>query len=132
MSSIRQGGRMRNTRPFPNLKKWQAASEKTLGLEAGMAFMARVQSKDDELLNQARHYGNKALRRHFENKILPAIAAYSVLLADGKDKESALQIIDRLLEASIESERGMYRFWGRFPLFFDMIRLMLKPMMKMT
>jgi hypothetical protein len=77
------------------------------------------------------HYENKALRHHFEENILPAIAAYSILLMEGKDKDSAMQIMDRLLEASIELDRRMYRFWGRFPFFFDMIKLLLKPMMTM-
>ena len=121
---------MKSQKTLPNLKKWQTESEKAMGRKAGAAFLSRVQSKYNELLGQAQQYENKALQQHFVNNILPAIAVYSVLLEDGKDKESALQIIDRLLEAAIESARTMYRFWGRFPFFFDMIRFMLKPMMK--
>lgn len=121
---------MKHYKPLPNLKKWQVESGKVLGHGAGAMFLARVQSEYDELLRQARHYENKALRQHFENNIMPTIAAYSVLVADGKDKESALQIIDQLLEASIASARSTYRFWGRFPFFFDMIRFMLKHMMR--
>jgi hypothetical protein len=120
---------MRSYKPFPNLKNWQSEIEKALGHHAGIAFLARVQSKYDKLFEQARHYKNKALRQHFENNILPAVAAYSILLEDKKDQESALQIMDRLLEASIESERATYRFWGRFPFFFDLLCLMLKPKM---
>lgn len=120
---------MRSHKPFPNLKHWQYECEKALGYRAGIAFLARAQSKYDQLLGHARHYKNKALRQHFENNILPAVAAYSILLDNQKDQECALQIMDRLLEASIESERGTYRFWGRFPFFFDLMRLMLKPKM---
>ena len=124
------GDPMRNHKTLPNLKNWQTESEKAMGHKAGAAFLIRVQSKYNELFGQARQYENKALQQHFDNNIMPAMAAYSVLLDDGKDKESALQVIDRLLEATIDSARTMYRFWGRFPFFFDMIRIMLKPMMK--
>lgn len=49
---------------------------------------------------------------------------------DGMDKESAGFVLDSLLEAGIESRRRMYRFLGRFPFFFDILRLLLKPMME--
>ena len=119
---------MRN-KNLPNAKRWEKEIAKGIGRENATIFLARVQARYDELLGQAQHYENKALRRHFEDNILPVIAAYSVMLMDGKNKDTAGQMLDSLLEAGIESERRMYRFLGRFPFFFDMIRLMLKPMM---
>ncbi len=121
---------MSRKKHLPNTKRWEREIAKTRGCNEGAAFLARVLARYDELLGQAFRYENKALRHHFEDNILPAIAAYSVLLMDGMEKESAGRVIDSLLEAGIESERRMYRFWGRFPFFFDMLRIMLKPMMK--
>lgn len=120
---------MKKYKRLPNWKRWESKLAKINGLYEGDMFLARVQARYDELLAQALYYRNRAIRHHFEDNILPAVAAYSVLLMDGVDKETALQLLDQLLEAAIESERRMYRFWGRFPFFFDMIRLMLKPMM---
>ncbi len=116
---------------LPNAKRWESEIAKIRGRDEGAAFIVRVQARYDELLAQAQYYENKALRHHFEGNILPAVAAYSILLMDGKDKNSAAETLDKLLEAGIGLERRMYRFWGRFPFFFDMIKLMLKPMMKM-
>jgi hypothetical protein len=118
-------------RNLPNAKRWESEIAKIRGRDEGVVFLLRVQARYDELLAQALYYKNKALRHHFVDNILPAIAAYSVFLMDGLDKETALQMLDKLLEAGIEPERRMYRFWGRLPFFFDMIKLTLKPMMKM-
>ncbi len=118
------------SRRLSDAKRWERAIAKERGSDASAVFLARVQARYDELLSRARRYENNALRHHFEDRILPAAAAYSVLLMDGMEKESAGRIVDSLLEAGIESERRMYRFWGRFPFFFDLIRLTLKPMMK--
>jgi hypothetical protein len=115
---------------LPNEKQWESAIAKRGGPDEARIFLTRVQARYDELVLQAHHYENKALRFHFEHNILPAIAAYSILLMDGLEKKTAMEIIDDLLEAGIESERRMYRFWGRFPFFFNMIKLMLWPMMK--
>lgn len=116
-------------RLLPNAKRWEKAIAKERGYDEATVLLARIQARYHELLSQAHDYKNKALRHHFEDNILPVIAAYSVLLMEQKDSETVLQTVDRLLEAGIESERYMYRFWGRFPFFFDMLRLMLKPMM---
>lgn len=118
-------------RQLPNRKRWEREIASERGVDAAGVLMARIQSRYDEMLCQVRRYENKALRHHFENNILPAAAAYSVLLMDGMGKEAAGQFIDSLLEANIEPDRRMYRFWGRFPFFFDIIRLLLKPMMAM-
>jgi hypothetical protein len=114
---------------LPNAKRWKKVIAKERGHDEAAIFLARVQARYDELLIQARSYENLALRHHFEDNILPAIAAYSVVLMDGKDQDAAAQTLDTWLEAGIESERRMYRFWGIFPFFFDLIRWMLKPMM---
>lgn len=116
---------------LPDGRRWEQAMLRKRGGDEAVVFLARVQARYDELLSQARYYENKALRHHFEDRILPAIAVCSVLLMDGMDKEAAVQKLDTLLEAGIGSERRMYRFWGRFPFFFDMLKLMLKPMMTM-
>lgn len=117
------------SKQLPNRKRWENEIAKQRGMDVAAIFLARVQARYDELRNQARRYENKALRQHFENNILPAVAVYSVLLMDGMEKESADRVMDSLLEAGVESARRVYRFLGRFPFFFDMLRVMLKPMM---
>jgi hypothetical protein len=117
------------TKRLPKLKRWERELAKTRGRDEAAIFLARAQARYDELLSRARRYEKKALRFHFEDNLLPAIAAYSVLLMDGMDRDAAGDALDSLLEAGLESERRMYRFWGRFPFFFDMLRAALRPMM---
>ena len=114
---------------LPDGVSWKRELAREIGYREAGSFLARAQARYDELLGQAPRLDNRALRNHFENRILPAIAAYSVFLMDA-DKDTAVSRLDQLLEAGIGPERSMYRFWGRFPLFFDMLRLMLKPMMQ--
>ena len=114
---------------LPNGRAWERVLARQQGRDAAAIFLARVQARYDELLSQAQRYEKKALRAHFEDILLPAVAAYSVMLMDGMDKESAGRVLDALLEAGIESNRRMYRFLGRFPFFFDILRRLLKPMM---
>ena len=115
---------------LPNKKQWEIAIAKERGPAEARIFLKRVQARYDELAFQAQPYENKALRFHFEHNLLPAVAAYSILLMDGLEETTALEIIDDLLEAGIETERRMYRFWGRFPFFFSMIKFIIKPLMK--
>ncbi len=116
---------------IPNAKRWKTVMARQRSPAEAASFLARVQARYEELISQAASYSNRALRIHFEDNILPAVAAYSILMMDGVEKDSALELLDRLLEASLESQRRMYRFWGRFQFFFDMVKLVLKPMMKM-
>ena len=120
---------MVKNKQLPGAKRWKKVIMSERRQDESAIFFVRAQARYDELLHQAYHYENKALRHHFEDKILPAIAAYSILLMEGKDKDSTTQILDRLLEANTEPNRRTYRFWGRFPFFFDLIKLLLKPMM---
>lgn len=116
---------------LPNVKRWEKIMLEGRNAAGAILFIARVQARYEELMSQACRYRNKALRFHFEDNILPAVAAYSVLMMDGVPKDAALQTLDRLLEASLESQRRFYHFWARFPFFFGMLKLALKPMMKM-
>ena len=113
----------------PRLNSWQREITRQRGKAEALLFMERVQSKYVELFIHSRSYQPRVLQKqHFENNILPLIAVYQVLLAEGNEPKSALKTLDCLLEAGIAGQKRLYKFWGRFPFFFDMLRYMLKPM----
>jgi hypothetical protein len=118
---------------FPaQLKTWQREIARQRGKAEALLFMDRVRSKFVELFTHSRSYKPRVLqKRHFENNLLPAIAAYQVLLQEGNDPKSALKILDRLLETGIAGQKRFYKILGRFPFFFDLLRLTLKPMMRL-
>ncbi len=95
-------------------------------------FLSRVEAKYLELYARSERHSPRVLQTlHFEKNILPAVAAYKILLMEGKSSESALETLDVLLEATVAGQKRVYRFWGQFPFFFDMLRWMLKPMMRL-
>jgi hypothetical protein len=113
----------------PQLKNWQQEIIRQRGKADAKLFMERVKTRYVALFSGSRSYKPHVLQKlHFENNVLPVIALYQVLLEEGNSPNSALKILDRLLETGIAGQKRFYKFWGRFPFFFDMLRLTLKPM----
>jgi len=116
---------------LPDQSAWMGALERDRTPVEAAAFLARVQSRYADLLTEAPPEPNRALRNHRDKNILPAVAVIQVLAMDGVEKEKALDLLDHLLETGLETTKRLYTFWGRFPFFFDMLRILIKPMMQM-
>jgi hypothetical protein len=115
--------------PLPTYRIWKGVWTGKVGPAEAQIFISRVQAKYVELLARSKHYSPRVLQKlHFEKNILPAIAAYRVLLMDGHSHETALPILDTLLEATLARQKRLYRFLGRSRFFFDLLRLTLKPL----
>jgi hypothetical protein len=113
---------------IPHRGLWEKEIAREYNQKEAEIWIERVQARYDELFTGGLRYKPSTLQKmHFENRILPAIAAFEVLLLDGKTKSEALLTIDRLMEATMERQKALYKFWGRFPFFFDMLRLTIKP-----
>jgi hypothetical protein len=115
---------------LPARAAWICCLERDRPPVEAAAFLARVQARYADLLSEAPPEPNRALRVHRNGNILPAVAVVQVLAMDGVEKEQALALLDRLLESGLEASKRLYAFWGRFPFFFDMLRIVIKPMMK--
>ncbi len=118
-------------RRMPQTQAWLREMTRLRGREEAQAFISRVQGKYDELLARSRRYQPRVLQKqHFEKNILPVIAADLIMKQEGQAPDQISSTIDSLLAESIAGQKRLYRFWGRFPFFFGMLRLLLKPMMK--
>jgi hypothetical protein len=92
--------------------------------------LRRTGERYGELYAERRRYSERALRQHLEERILPGIALYQVLLEDVGAREAAMEIVDEVFwEWGISSRRAPERA-GRLPLFYWLIRFMMKPMMR--
>lgn len=116
-------------RRLPTYRVWLRAWSDRHGAFEAKVFLERVQAKYSELYAGSRRYSPRVLQKlHFEKNILPAIAAYKILLMDGNSPEQAQATLDDLLEAGIAGQKKIYRLWGKFPFFFALLRWILKPL----
>ncbi len=117
---------------LPTYRVWLREWTRQHGALEAEVFLERVRAKYTELLAGSRKYSPPVLQKlHFEKNILPAVAAYKIFLMDGNSPETAMTALDSLLEAGIAGQKRLYRFWGRFPFFFDMLRWTLKPLTRL-
>jgi hypothetical protein len=112
-------------RRMPYLDTGQSVLAETRGLVRATLLTARVQARYDELYARRLHFGQPALRQHYEEGILPALALYQTLREDGDDQEAALADIDRILAAMIErsGRRRLVQAMGRLPDPFAVLRI---------
>jgi hypothetical protein len=114
---------------LPTYRTWLRELTRQQGALVAEIFLERVQAKYLELFAGSERYSQRVLQKiHFEKNILPAIAAYKILLMDGNNPDEAQATLDSLLEAGVAGQKRLYRFWGRFPFFFDMLKWILKPL----
>jgi hypothetical protein len=98
-------------RPLPYRKNWQKEMARQRGKVEANLFMGRVQSKYLELFARSATYRPRVLQKqHFEKNILPAIAAYQVLLEEVHLPGPALKSLDSLLAATIAGQKRLYKF----------------------
>ncbi len=85
-------------------------------------LVARAQARYDELYVDRPRPGGRALRYHLERGILPGLALYQTLLAEGDDQETALADVERAIDLlSVRLGRVM-SLLGRLPDAFGIFR----------
>ena len=120
-------GRRLAARPrrMPYLDVGQRVLAATRGKVKAALLAARVQARYDELYAHQPHFHHPALRRHFEEGALPALALYQTLREESDDQEVALAEIDQILAASVErsGRRQLVQILGRLPDPFAVLRI---------
>jgi len=87
----------------PNIAKaatWREELTGKYGATAAEVLLGKLQQRYEELYRTRPHYDHPALRKHLEQNILPGLALYQVLLAEGNDQAAALAEVEHLLHAS--------------------------------
>ena len=87
----------------PNFAKadtWRKALIGKYGTIEAEALMGKLQQRYEELYRARPHHDHPALRKHLAQNILPGLALYQVLLAEGNDRAAALAEVEQLLHAS--------------------------------
>jgi hypothetical protein len=99
-------GRVLSQHPRVNhLDIWRRELEQTHGKIDAAIIAAHVQTRYEELYAHRPRFASSALRLHLEQYILPGLALYQVLRLGKRDRQAALNEVERLFEASSNSWR---------------------------
>ena len=91
-------------RDMPNAKIWQQILSAEHNHVTAATLLARVQQRYAELLDQGVTFESGALQGHLRENILPGLALYQTLRADGLDQEGALAQVDRVYTAQYQPD----------------------------
>lgn len=74
--------------------------------------------------------GNKTIRKHLNNFILPGFACYKSLQESGITPEDAYDFVNKELNKTTEPTGNFMRKFKHFPFAYGLIRLLIKPIVK--
>jgi hypothetical protein len=89
---------------MPNAETWQRILDEEHDHIRAAVLMAHVQQRYRELIQQGITFESRALQMHLRENILPGLALYQTLLADGLDQEAALAQVDRLYATQYQTD----------------------------
>lgn len=112
------------------LATWHRELTKTWGKDKATQFVQQVQTRYEGLYAQRKRLSNRALRTHLENHILPGLALYQELRADGLEQDDALNLTASLFAGSVEPQQRSMARLGRLPFFYSLLKLVIRPTMK--
>jgi hypothetical protein len=73
---------------------------------------------------------NRQLQWHLREYILPGLAVYQVLRAEGQSQEAALAKVDELIALVVVPQYHQMTWLGRFPWIYPLLRLVIRPAMR--
>ena len=96
----------------------------------GAELVRNADKRFGELLAEHPLPDNRHLKWHLREYILPGLAIYQALRAEGRSQESALGAFDQIVEVVVApSQRQMSRLGG-FPLIYPLLRLVIRSAMR--
>jgi len=117
-------------RRLPGLRQLQPGLETCLAQKTAEQILSKAQCRYSELLANCEKPSNRTLWKHLEEHILPGLALYQALLAEGFAQEAAQKFMDSAFAARIKSRQNTMALWGRLPFFYTLIRLLIQKIMR--
>jgi hypothetical protein len=112
------------TMTLPRLFR-QTALEK-LGAE----LVRNANKRFAELLAEHPLPDNHYLKWHLREYILPGLAVYQAMRAEGRSQESALTAFDQIVEVVVAPNQRQMSLLGQFPLIYPLLRLVIRSAMR--
>lgn len=129
MKSVTKSGR-KSVFSKTVLKKLEQSLTLAYGSEMAPQIFERATSILKYELDHMDDRRNKAIRKHLSAFILPGFASYKALKDSGIDSDEAFDFIRRELNKTAEREGKIMNKFQSFPLFFGLLRLIVKPIIK--
>jgi hypothetical protein len=115
---------------LPAYDLWQAKLAERHGSWYARELIARTQARFSGLFAARKQYHNPALRRHYEGNLLPVIALYQTLLAEGWSLPTIQEQISELFSVQLRPASFAVRALSRLPNPFGAFRVLLRLRMK--
>jgi hypothetical protein len=96
----------------------------------GAELVRNADKRFAELLAEHRLTENRYLKWHLREYILPGLAVYQSLRAEGRSQESALAAFDEIVEVVVTPNQWQMSLLGRFPLIYPLLRLVIRSVMR--
>jgi hypothetical protein len=117
---------------LPNAALFARALADDLGEAKAAEIVQAAGRRYDELYAQRTEYVNRALRQHLEESILPGIALYQALMDDPDTLQRAMALVERVCtDWAVPNRQRMERL-GRLPFYYTLMRVVIKPMMRVN
>lgn len=114
--------------PYANHFQFVLAEKRTT-VEAGL-LVAQAQKRYPALLERRPHLAHPALRFHLKKSILPGLAMYQTLSAEGIAQEEVLAEMESVLTKTVDSGLKVVKLLKHFPNQFSIFRKTLDLIMK--
>jgi len=115
---------------MPKSESFEIALTKQMGKVVAGEIIQIAGERYGELYTTRERYSNKALRKHLEDQILPGVALYQALKDDGGTSERAMELLEVVFRDWALSMRSKMERMGRLPLFYGLLRALIKPVTK--
>lgn len=117
---------------LPHAVVFESALCDKLGEARARETIQKTQHRYQALFAERKQYSERALRKHLEENILPGVALYQTLLGDEDMRERAEELVEAVFRAWGTSSRQSIEPMGRLPFFYGLLRVMVKPMMRLN
>jgi hypothetical protein len=97
----------------------------------GAPLVEKAEQRLGELSAECKWPTNRHLKWHLREQILPGLAIYQVLRAEGQSQEAALAAFDQIIELAVKLEQRKMARLGRFRGVYSLLRLVIRPAMRL-
>jgi hypothetical protein len=115
---------------MPHAAVFEGALRGALDETKARGVVQKAKKRYGDLYANRERYSNRALREHLEENILPGVALYQTLLEDEDTRERAAQLVEGAFRALASSSRQVMGRLGRLPVFYWLLRIMVKGIMR--
>ncbi len=99
--------RLASRRQAPHLGRWQRLAAAVLGQREAARLAAQARARYDALHRHRPRLGDRVLQYHLDHMVLPAVSLYQTLLANGMERDEALEQVGAAVRSFVAPLRRL-------------------------